>query len=301
MDKRDFGQLVAILRKEARNEFDEPMSQYDLAELAKIPLITLQKIEQGRQENIKPETLVKLVNALNLPSRARQVVFLASLGIKDSETLKPTATPQAVLSELTRTLSQLQTPAFILDGFGDIVALNLIGPAIYNLDVSQLAAPHLLSQYNLNRLLFSPEFEEQYAMLADTELDFARRIVTLFKIWSLKNRNHWYFQRLLPELNRYPGFREQWQSPPFHNEDIFVQYSFLALKHPRFGHLKFLSCPTQAITTAGDLYLFCFQPLDLPTIEVCAQLAQQVGNRSLRIAPWPKPASPFGLFGGAQI
>ena len=57
MDKKNFGQLVAILRKESRNEFDEPMTQYDLAELARIPLITLQKIEQGRQVNIKPDDI----------------------------------------------------------------------------------------------------------------------------------------------------------------------------------------------------------------------------------------------------
>src|SRR5512133_1109178 len=124
MDKKDFGQLVAILRKECRNEFDEPMTQYDLAEIAHIPLITLQKIEQGRQENIKPETLLKLVNALDMSSRARQVFFLASLGINDDEVLKPTAAPQIVLAELSQTLTQLQIPAFIIDGFGDIVVIN---------------------------------------------------------------------------------------------------------------------------------------------------------------------------------
>ena len=64
MDKKNFGYLVATLRKEARNEFDETLTQYDLAELARMPLITLQKIEQGRQANIKPDML------LNLPRRS---------------------------------------------------------------------------------------------------------------------------------------------------------------------------------------------------------------------------------------
>ena len=292
MDKKDFGQLVATLRKESRNEFDEPMTQYDLAELARIPLITLQKIEQGRQENIKPEILLKLVNALNLSSRARQVFFLTSLGIKDSETLKPTASPQLVLAELTRTLSQLQTPAFILDGFGDIVALNLSGPAVYDLDLSQINNPNLLSQHNFIRLLFSPEFEKQHAMLEKTQFDFARRTVMLFKLWTMKNRNHWYFQRLIPELNRYQGFREHWQSPTFHDEDIFVQYNHITLKHPELGPLKFLSSPTQAITTQGDLYLFSFQPLDAHTAEVCVRLTRKLGTQVIPVASWPKPPTP---------
>jgi transcriptional regulator with XRE-family HTH domain len=292
MDKKDFGQLVAILRKEARNEFDEPMTQFDLAELAKIPLITLQKIEQGRQENIKPETLLKLVNALNLSSSARQFFFLASLGIKNSEALKQAATGQTVLAELTRTLSQLQTPAFILDGFGDIVAINLSGPAVYDLEMSQLYSPHLLSQHNFNRLLFSTEFEKQRAMLGETEFDFTRRIVMLFKFWTLRYRHHWYFQRLLPELNRYPVFRQHWQSPSFQNEDIYVQHSFITLRHPKFGELKFLSVPSQAISTDGDLYLLCFHPLDAHTTEVCAQLAGALGTQAIRVAPWPKPLTP---------
>lgn len=292
MDKKDFGQLVAILRKESRNEFDEPMTQYDLAELARIPLITLQKIEQGRQENIKPEILLKLVNALNLSSRARQVFFLASLGLKDSEVLKPTAAAQVVLADLTWTLSQLQTPAFILDGFGDIIALNVSIPAVYDLEISQLYAPHLLSQHNFIRLLFSPEFEKQRTMMEKSQFDFARRTVMLFKLWTMKIRNHWYFQRLIPELNRYQGFREHWQSPTFHDEDIFVQYNHLTLKHPEFGPLQFLFNPTQAITTQGDLYLFSFEPLDTHTAEVCVQLTRKPGTQVILVAPWPKPPTP---------
>ena len=152
MDKKDFGHLVAILRKECRNEFDETMSQYDLAQIAKIPLITLQKIEQGRQANIKSDTLLHLAEALNLSSRARQILFLASLGIKDSAFTKQMITPQEALDELTQTLSQLQTPAFISDGFGDIIVTNLGFPAIIDMDIAQFHAPLLLSQHNINRV-----------------------------------------------------------------------------------------------------------------------------------------------------
>jgi transcriptional regulator with XRE-family HTH domain len=295
MDKKDFGQLVAILRKECRNEFDEPMTQFDLAEMARIPLITLQKIEQGRQENIKPDALLKMANAINLSSCARQVFLLASLGIKDNKILKPTANSQIVLTELTHTLSKLQIPAFILDGFGDIVATNLSGPAIYDIDIEKLSSPHLLTQHNFNRILFSPDFEKQREMWGEMEFEFTRRMVMLFKLWTLKYRNHWYFQRLLPELNRYPVFRQHWQSPTFQNEDIFVQYNCIALKHPKFGLLKFLTTPTQAITTEGDLYLFCFQPLDVHSAQVCNQLAEKLGTQAIRVAPWPKPPTPTSL------
>ena len=294
MDKKNFGQLVAILRKESRNEFDEPLTQYDLAELSRIPLITLQKIEQGRQVNIKPDMLQNLAEALHLNSHATQTFFLASLGIKDIQTIRPIAKPQDVLANLTQTLSQLQTPAYILDGFGDILAINPGSLAVYNLETSDLHAPQLLSQHNINRFLFSPEFENLHTASGDAQSASARRVVRLYKLWTLKVRNHWYFQRLLPELNRYPVFREHWQSPSFHNEDIYVQYIPIILKHPQFGLLKFLACPTHAITKLGDLYLISLQPLDAHTAEACLQLTQRLGTQPIHLAPWPKPSTPAG-------
>ena len=292
MDKKDFGQLVATLRKESRNEFDEIMTQYDLAELARIPLITLQKIEQGRQVNIKTDMLLNLAEALHLSSRATQVFFLASLGIKDIQTIRPVATPQDVLAELTQTLSQLQTPACILDDFGDIVAMNPSSLPMFSLDVNHLDSPHLLSQYNINRFLFSPEFANLHTVMGQAQSASARRAVMLYKLWTMKVRNHWYFQRLLPELNRYPVFREYWQSPSFHDEDIYVQYNPITLNHPEFGLLKLLACPTHAITAQGDLYLFSLQPLDAHTAEVCLHVAQDLGAQAMPVAPWPKPPTP---------
>jgi hypothetical protein len=294
MNKTDFGQLVAILRKESRNEFDEPMTQYDLAELARMPLITLQKIEQGRQINIKPDMLQNLAGALQLNSGATQTFFLASLGIKDVQTVKQIVPPQDVLADLTQTLSQLQTPAYILDSFGDILGINPGGLFVFNLEASQLHAPHLLSQHNINRFLFSPEFENLHTILGDVRSAAARRMVMLYKLWTMKVRHHWYFQRLLPELNRYPIFREHWQSPPFHDDDIYVQYIPIALRHPGLGLLKFLACPIEAITVQGDLYLFTLQPLDAPTAEACLQLSRNLGTQPIPVASWPKPPTPTG-------
>jgi len=294
LDKKDFGQLVATLRKEARNEFDEPMTQYDLAETARIPLITLQKIEQGRQVNIKPDMLCNLAEALHLNSRATQTFFLASLGIKDVQTIKPTAMPQDVLADLTHTLSQLQTPAYILDGFGDILIINPAGLAVFNLDAGHLHAPQLLSQHNINRFLFSPEFENMHALMSESQSTSARRTIMLYKLWTLKVRHHWYFQRLLPELNRYPVFREHWQSPSFHDEDNYVQYNPITLRHPELGLLRLLSCPTHAITTQGDLYLIIMQPLDAVTAAACLQLSERLGTQPIPFASWPKPPTPAG-------
>jgi PAS domain-containing protein len=272
------------------------MTQYDLAQIAKIPLITVQKIEQGRQVNLKSDMILNLAEAFNLSSQARQTFFLASLGIPDNSALKNYVEPEEALTELTHLLSSLHIPAFILDGFGDIVAVNPSCNELCGLKTSQTSSSHLLSQHNINRFLFSPEFKEQLAAMEAAQPGFSRHIVMLYKLWTLKNRNHWYFQRLLPELNRYPVFRQHWQSPSFHNEDIFIQHSYFNFKHPKFGSLKFLSTPIQAMTAQGDLNLFSFQPTDLHTAEACVQLAKELGTQAIHIACWPKPPHPTNLF-----
>ena len=130
--------------------------------------------------------------------------------------------------------------------------------------------------------------------MGDEKSASTRRVVMLYKLWTLKYRNHWYFQRLLPELNRYPVFREYWQSPSFHDEDIYVQYNPITLKHPELGLLKLLVCPTDAITTQGDLYLFIMQPLDMHTAEACLQLTRNLGTQPIQVALWPKPSTLVG-------
>jgi hypothetical protein len=50
-----------------------------------------------------------------------------------------------------------------------------------------------------------------------------------------------------------------------------------------------LACPTHAITTQGDLYLFSLQPLDVHTAEACLQLTRNLGTEPIRVALRPKP------------
>jgi len=75
---------------------------------------------------------------------------------------------------------------------------------------------------------------------------------------------------------------------------FYVQYNPISLKHPELGLLKFLACPTHAITIQGDLYLFNLQPLDMPTSEACLQLTRNLGTQPMRVASWPKPPTPTG-------
>ncbi|MDX9992337.1 MAG: helix-turn-helix transcriptional regulator [Anaerolineales bacterium] len=291
MKRQEFGSLVATLRKEQRNDFDEVMTQYDLAEQARMPLVTLQKIEQGRQANLKPEMLLNLALALKLSSRSREAFLLCASGLPESEIVASSMPVENALAELRDSLARLQTPGFITDCFGDILFLNPALLVVYDNSPEGMLAPHLLTQFNIIRILMAPEFDQQRQMMGESAPTFMRRTVLLYKTMSIKYRTHWYFQMILPELNRYPLFREHWQSPVFHDEDVFINYNTIQLKHPKLGALSFLSGPLQGITSVGDLNLYSFQPLDAQTVAVCAEVVQQVGNAPIPLAHWPKKKS----------
>lgn len=288
MNKKEFGNLVAGLRKEQRNEFDEVMTQNDLSERAGIPLVTLQKIEQGRQVNLKPDMLLRLSQALNLSVRGREAFLLCATGVEESEIGDSAVKPDLILAELRDSLARLQTPAFITDCFGDVLFANPALLVVYNTAPEKLLAPHLLTQFNIIRILMAPEFEAQRKMMGADAHSFFRRTVLLYKAMTIKYRSSWYFQLILPELNRFPLFREHWQSPIFHDENVFINYNIIQMRHPKYGELKFLSGPLQGITPHGDLNLYSFQPLDAHTVSVCAEVVKAVGTVPVSLASWPK-------------
>lgn len=292
MSKIDFGRTVAALRKEARNEFDQTMTQNDLADLARIPLITLQKIEQGRQTNIKPELVLSLANALNLPSYFRPPFFLASLGLRDKDMLTGKIKTASILEEIKTLLVQLQIPAFITNSFGDILMANPGFFQILDITEQNLQTGQMLSKFNINRVYYSPEFDALHSRMGESYTPFARRWVFLFKALSLKYRNHWYFQKLLPEFNRFPKFRQFWQSSTLHNEDITILSNRFSLLHPNYGALQFVSFSHQALTEDTDLLLFCYQPVDASTARACLQIAEEFGAQALPIARWLVPPLP---------
>lgn len=292
MSNLRFGQIVAALRKEFRNEFDEIMTQFDLAELSRIPLVTLQKIEQGRQSNLKPDLIRKLADALQLSAYARINFYLAALGIDEADHASSGIPPQGLLDDLTATLAQLQSPAFISTAFGDLLYVNRSFLAVHGLNLQQIRDSRLLTRYNINRLFFSPEFEAQQKMLEHDGADFARRSVLLYKTITLHYRGHSYFQRILPELNRFPLFRQYWQSPAFKGDDVNNISNTLSFTHPQYGPLRFFIMPLRVLGNYIDIFLYTYQPLDAASAALCIRLASELGTAPIPLAAWPGDSNP---------
>ena len=98
----------------------------------------IQKIELRRQAKIKPDRLLNLAEALHLGSRATQF-FWGIVGRQRCSIDPLDRRPAGDARRSHSNLLQLQTPAFILGGFGDIVVMNPSSLPVLYLEKSQLA------------------------------------------------------------------------------------------------------------------------------------------------------------------
>ncbi len=178
---------------------------------------------------------------------------------------------------------QLQTPAFITNGFGDLILAN---PAFFELlviDHQKLCDDQVPHSNNLYRILFSPEYIALQRMMGDSYPSFVRRRVLMLKAATLKYRGTQYYQELIPELNQFPEFKRHWQSSVFLDEDIYFLSNVFKINHPRRGQLTFITIPVQVFTEDSDLLLFTYQPMDNRTVKMCAQMYKDVGNQPVKL------------------
>ncbi len=290
MNRKEFGALIAALRKDHRDLDDSLFTQARLAQLAGLSEMTIGNIERGTKEKFEADIIIKLANALKLTSGERIQFLLAASGVKTEDLLGAPDLAQKALHVLVPILEQLHTPAFISDSFGDLIYVNPVVLSVYNFDLQLFSSPEEppATRFNVMRVLFAPEFESQRKMMGNTWPPFALQTILLFRVTSFRYKGHPYFrQNLLPELNKYPLFRRYWQTPRT-DEELLTNLNFITLNHPAWGLLKFVSDPMQTITSFGDLNLYSFQPLGLETAKTCIKIAEQAGLGARSLAPWPK-------------
>lgn len=76
MNRKEFGQLLATLRK------DMGWTQFQLAELVEIDEAVISQVERGVKKHYEPELLFSLANAFQLTTLERREFFLAASGLE---------------------------------------------------------------------------------------------------------------------------------------------------------------------------------------------------------------------------
>lgn len=283
MGKPDFGVILSSLRSELYNEFDSKLTQVDLANLINAPLITIQTIEQGRKTSIKSQMVRDLANALKVPSYARTNFYLSALGLDQQDLVREKLDIDEILLLVQESLVTFQSPSVLANAFGDIIAGNPLFFKLLNLDPDELKAGPYIKR-NLNYIFFSPESESLQKIMGDSFITFAQRRIMLLKSETLLYRNHWYYRKLIPHLNRFPLFKKFWQTSIFHDEDSYFLTNPITLRGPGLGKLAFLSIPFPFHTPDIMLRGFVYQPQDKFTAITCANLSEELGTQMARVS-----------------
>lgn len=288
MNQRDFGLLLAELRKEHRDETMRFWSQQRLAAEANLSVDVVANIEANRKRHLPPEVLLKLARALNLTSEERSEFFLAANGVEAEDIMRTPDDPQHTLDTLMQTLQSTCLPAFIVDTYSDVIAANKSVIQFFALTNEDL---HYLANHpigtNMLTIVFSPEINQLGLMERGLWEEYAYANILFFRATSLRFRTTAYFRNLLQELYKFPLFRRFWDVVSYEQRDYTVNTEYVILDNPVLGPLQSYSVSFKTLTSYGNLFLMVYVPLDPVTSDIFATLAREGGREIVPFGSWP--------------
>lgn len=288
MNRAEFGQLVAALRRENIDLLEGKVwTQKRLAERANLPERAIGQIEQGTKMNLDGQVVAQLADALGLTTMERHAFYTAAATIDvDESTLLPKG-PEAVLAELLTATRPLRLPSYIYDAYGTVIAINSCMRALAILpDRLWATGPDSPAGFNLLRYYFAPESPIRH-FLGINWNQFAVRNVQHFRATSLRYRHTAHFREVFRDLYQYPLFQDFWARTKYADEDIYHRWDAIAYHHPELGPLDYIVTEVATLTGREELFLVTYIPRDRQTTETLEALAQRVGANMHHAAQWP--------------
>lgn len=297
MNRKEFGELVAALRQ------DMGWTQFQLAEYSDIDHAVISQIERGVKKFFEPHLLFCLANALQLTTLERKEFILAASGLDEKQIVRQPSVAvatdvfdaQKLLDKMVKLTGEIRLPAFLLDVYCDVIAVNWMTIAFYDVPSSIMeSAANIPGGFNAVRLNFSRDRLAR-SRISDNWDYYAVNSMHAFRANSLQYRAKPYFKYLMDAFRNpaeYPFFDRFWKLVSSTDQDKEVNVDQFSYHHSEYGHLKYLASTTVAITSFGNLFLTQNIPLDERTEEVFAQLRLKAGLGVARLAPWPEKPTP---------
>lgn len=289
MNRKDFGHLIAALRREHLDEEGKQWTQERLAQESMIDIEVLGSIERGKRAYLRADILLALAEALRLTNEERREFFLAAHAFEEPEAIYQEDEISETLRRLLQRVEHVPLPAYLIDQYCDILScnqsvLNLLGLTPEHL---RQTADHPIVASNMMRFVFAPEFEQREHM--PHWHMFAYQNMAIFRTLSLRYRTQPYFQTLIAEMRKWPLFRHYWfklyedieHDPVVNNETIVVDTS-------QGRQLNYFSTSFTARTNAGTLVFYVYVPADAPTIEVFTHIINASDQVVYQFGSWPQ-------------
>lgn len=298
MDRKEFGTLVAMLRE------DMGRTQFQLAEYAGIDVAVISQIERGVKKHLDPDLLFNLANQFHLTTIERKEFFLAASGITQGQIIRQpsaalatdTINAEKVLGKMLNIIERIQLPAFIMDVYSDVLAVNRIAGAFFQVTPALLeSAPHIPGGYSSIRMMFGKELALRSKIIENWD-EYAIGSMRFVRENSLRYRASSYFQYLMKAFRdpiEYPLFDRYWKLVSSFEQDREANVDVFSYTHADFGRLNYATATTISITPHGELFLNQYLPLDEHTRILFENLADKAGYGIIApLAPWPKKVIP---------
>ncbi|GAB1470553.1 helix-turn-helix domain-containing protein [Chloroflexota bacterium] len=298
MDRNEFGKLVSLLRK------DLGLTQFGLHEASGINLAVISQIEQGVKRFFESEMLIQLANSLHLTSIERREFFLAASGVAQQYIIRQpsaalatdTIDPKKVLGKMIALIENLSMPAFIMDVYSDILAVNNIAFAFFN------TPPEMMQQaattpggFTSVRVMFGKELAVRSKITENWD-QFAVGSMRFVRENSLRYRAKPYFQYLMKafrDKNEYPLFDRYWKMVSSFEQDREANVDVFSYTHADYGKITYATATTVSITPHGELFLNQYLPIGDHTRALFAQFEKNVGLGAIApLASWPQKNMP---------
>jgi len=296
MNRKEFGHLIAALRKEHFDEDGNRMTQAKLAGLAQqrdplSPLneIIIGKIERGERAMLDDQTLLSLADTLELTMGERREFFLAATGL-DIEQIYATETDTGeILHSVIQMLTDIQLPALLVDSYLDVIAANAILVKMY--DTNQIDLLSRASQpagLNLLSIIFSADFEPQRKLMTQRQWNnFAIGNVIYFRRVTLPYRMTDYFASLFAQLRRNREFRWFWEQVFYEEKRHFVGGESFKMGTPG-SRFNYLTAPLTTLTPYGNLEIITHIPRNAETAAAFNQMAAAAPSVIQQLSSWPE-------------
>lgn len=294
MDRKEFGKLLSMLRQ------DMDLTQFQLAEYAQLDEAVISQIERGVKKFFEPELLVKLANSFHLTTIERREFFLAASGIANGQIVRQpsaalmtdTINSEKVLARMIQIIRQLHIPAFIMDVYADILAVNHSAFTFFNTPSELVAsASSVVGGFNSVRMMFGKELYMRSRITENWD-HYAVGSMRFVRENSLRYRAKPYFQYLMKSFQNpveYPLFKRYWRQVSSFEQDRESNVDVFSYTHEEYGPLKYATATTISITPHGELFLNQYLPLDEHTSHLFDDILKKSGLGVLApLAPWPE-------------
>ena len=297
MDRKQFGKLVAALRKEQYDENGDRCTQSKLADWAQeldptTPLneIIIGKIERGERTILDEQTLLNLADALKLAVGERRVFFMLATGLDHPQIYPNHDSSDDLLAPVLEMLAEIRLPALLVDRYLDVIAVNGLLLKLYQLSHIELM-PQITqkSGTNLLNFIFSDAFAPMRAEMSPQVWHrFAVGIIMDFRRVTMPYRMTPYFGKLLAHLRKNREFRWYWEQVLHEDKIYFVGGELFQLGPPLSGRLRFLTTPLVNYTKFGNLEILTHIPRDEETAVSFHEMATDVPSQVYQFGAWPE-------------